>query len=302
MDSLEETSNSIIYFLKELSFSPHTKDLVFEERNLKAHKALFLPFFHAIAEAFPSIKEEPKKIAGAAVYLGAMAVYELDPVLDLQLKAEKSNQHITTSISLLQQAQLLLSRIFTPDSMFWDDYFRRWRLHFHELELSKVNKKTQIQWTREDYYHLLTHKYALIFTPLDICYHLTLTDRNTYTLLENTLKDFIIGYNIPNEISGFQQDGELNIANYSWCKLVPRLKEMGLQAEDYSLPELHKLLYLSGTAEEMYQESLQAFERCLKTIKKLNLGLLENLIKARKEKIRKESEMSSDYIKGIMGS
>ncbi len=302
MENLEETSATIIGFLKGLPFPPRVNEIIFDEKNLNNHKELFLPFFHAVSEPFPSIELETKKIAGAAVYLGALGVYGLDPVLDLQISGEKIRPSISSSFCLLQHAQFLLSKIFPPSSKFWKSYFYRWELHFKELELSKVDEETLIQWNKEDYYSLLSHKYALLFTPLDICYHLSHSDHKTYSLLENALKDFIIGYNIPNEIVGFQQDTELNIANYSWCKMVPKLKEIGLQVEDYSLSDLHKLLYLTGTAENMYQESLQAYDRCLITLKELNLGLLEKIVSASKKKIKQESEMSNEYIKSLRSS
>ena len=261
----------------------------------EVHKNLFAAITGAFAPCFPSVTATDLVNLSTAVYLGASAVYALDPVLDQQASTAENIIYIRESHFLFNEATRILSGIFEPGHAFWIKYSQRIDDHFSEPALSK-NVHTELD--TETYRKLLAKKYSLLFVPLDGLYFLDKQENSSnYESLQELMNKFILGYNIPNEIRGISDDIRCSINNYALWRLKKLLPEFELRAEDFNADELHKLVYATGLASLLYDETLHYFSEAKKMAEELNLSLLANLVndsmrKASAEKLQLEEELN----------
>jgi hypothetical protein len=256
---------------------------------------LFASITGAFTPCFPSVNAQYVVNLSTAVYLGASAVYVLDPVLDQQASTDQSIQCIRESHFLFNESTRILSEIFEPDNAFWKKYYQRIDDHFAEPVLSK---NIGAELGAETYKALLAKKYSLLFVPLDGLYYLDQKENSQhYTAVEELLKTFILGFNIPNEIRGISDDIRCTINNYALWRLKKLLPEFELNADDFDADELHKLVYATGLAAQLYDEALQYLAEAKRMAEELDMLLLAKLINHRMkaasvEKVQLEEELN----------
>jgi hypothetical protein len=259
-----------------------------------------IPFCYSLTPAFGAVEPEDQITISAAVYMGAMGVYTLDPVLDLEISGNDINHPVSEAFLLISTSQQLLNEVIPPHSRFWKKYQTRLLDHFKETTANRRVSATDTDWNQSTYYDLLRLRYSLLYLPLDILFHLTgETSKANYYHLGEALFHFTIGFNIPNEIIGFASDSKVGLKNYAWVRLSEFLEKEHLDPGQFSLEELHKIVYLTGIATELYDEALAAFNQCLSIIRPLNLPLFEKIVHHQIKKTIKEKEGLTSYLQNI---
>jgi len=297
---LQTLSHAVISRIQSIGLPKTLRDHVLAEDVLRNHRGYLIPLCYALSPAFGKLEHDEQVTICTAIFLGAMGVYALDPVLDLQITGPGVKKPISDSFLLISASQHLLSEVIPPKSRFWKKYQERLKDHFLEIELSEVSESDQREWNQAAYHELLKFKYSLFYLPLDILFHLTGERAKTnYYYLREAFFQFTIGFNIPNEIVGFTSDSSLGLKNYAWVRLAEYLDKEKLDKHLFTTEELHKLIYLSGIATELYDEALQAFEECLSIVKPMKLPLFEKIVNDRIKVTFKEKEALKTYLQNI---
>lgn len=267
---------------------------------VKKQSSYLIPFCYALTPAFGAIEEDVQITINAAIYLGAMGVYALDPVLDLQVSGEQVKNPITDGFLLISTSQQLLNEVIPSKSRFWKKYQARLLDHFKEASVNRMDSSDKNGWNQAAYHELLKLRYSLLYLPLDILFHLTgESSKTNYYYLSESLFHFTVGFNIPNEIVGFTSDSNLGLKNYAWIPLSEYLEKENLDRRLFSFEELHKIMYLTGIATQLYDEALAAFDDCLAIIRPLNLPLFEKIVHKQVKKTIKEKEGLISYLQNI---
>jgi hypothetical protein len=256
---------------------------------------LFAMLTGAFASQFPGVTHQQLVTLSSSVYLSAHAVYLLDPVLDFQAEDGDILSLVRESHFLFNESTRLLTEIFSPEDAFWPHYYQRFDDHFAEPVLSK-NVEAELDLSA--YQALLAKKYSLLFVPLIGLHHLSNRQHTVqFEKLNTLMQRFIIGYNIPNEIKGVSDDIRGTINNYAFWRLKKLLPEYEMDAHDYSADELHKMVYATGLASQLYDEALHYLNQARQMAEEEKLPLLVKLLDDRiesteAEKIKVNEEMN----------
>ncbi|HEX5624779.1 MAG TPA: hypothetical protein VFX48_02080 [Saprospiraceae bacterium] len=296
-EQLQRISLNVIQTIQTQALPDEIKSALTDPELLKNQESLFLCFAQAFMDAFPGIPENEQVLINTITYLGARGIYEADPVYDIQIQGPEIQKHLVHSHFYHCESQRLLSHLFPIDHPLWAVYYQRYWQHFGELRESRMTDK---RLDFKTYLQLLRYKYAMLYVPIDIMHYRTGQQyRESYERICEALQWFTVGYNIPNEIRGLKIDLETHINNYAWWRLMEKLPELDIDYRDYSSEELHKLVYVTGLAERMLEESLEAFEKALACIRPLNLPLFEYIIHKRIENNKMEMEILQEHLSSI---
>jgi hypothetical protein len=270
------------------------RSYVLRPELLKTQEKLFLCIAQAFVPAFPGVSTSDQIRVNALIYLGARGIYEADPVLDNQVIGKNIHEPLMRSQFCTMEAVRILSGLFSADSPFWPQYYARYTDHFDELkESSQTDKKLD----HDAYISLLAKKYALLYLVLDTWHYLAgQKNKQAYEDLLKAVAWFTIGYNIPNEIRGLKTDLETHVNNYAYWRLLDLLPEMGLSAADFDQEELHKLVYVSGLAERMLNESMAAFEYSMTIADQYDLTLFKQIVLSRMESNQREMDVLQEEL------
>ncbi|WP_209330550.1 hypothetical protein [Lunatimonas salinarum] len=296
-----QTLNQVVYSrIQSLELPNPLRERILNEELPQHQRDYLIPLCYSLSPAFGEIDEEDQITISTAIFLGAMGIYLLDPILDLQMTGSEIKSPLCDSILAISASQQLLNEVIPAKSRFWNKFQERLRDHFHEVSLSSVKKTGKKAWNQAAYHELLKFKYSLLYLPLDALFHLTNEKAKTnYYYLREALFYFTIGFNIPNEIIGFTSDTTLGLKNYAWVHLSEYLENENLDKRLFTAEELHKLIYLSGIATALYDEALEAFDECLSTVKPMNLPLFERIVHERIKVTIKEKEAINTYLQNI---
>lgn len=295
--SMDQTIQSVIHTIKSSALPDPIKHWLTDEERVQTQKALFLCFAQALVPGFGELDKSCQVKLNTLVYLGASGIYEADKVYDIQVQGPAIQTPLIQSHFCLVESQRILSRLFEEDDPFWNTYYQRYWNHFQELAQSKCVKQ---RLDCDEYKNLLRHKYALLYLVADILHHLSdcqFVDQ--YERLKESLEWFTIGYNIPNEIRGLKTDLDTQVNNYAWWRLLEILPEFGMDADELSSEELHKMVYFTGLAERMLEESLVAFRKAKECVRPLGLNLFEQLIDARMQRNKKEMDILHEELASV---
>jgi hypothetical protein len=294
---MDQTIQSVIYTIRTSALPDPIKEWLTGKERVQSQKALFLCFAQALVPAFGKLDKSSQIRLNTLVYLGASGIYEADKVYDIQVEGPDIQTPLIQSHFCLVESQRILAGLFGEKSSFWNIYYQRYWDHFQELKQSKcIHSRLDYH----EYKNLLRHKYALLYLVADILHHLSNCQYvNHYERLIETLEWFTIGYNIPNEIRGLKTDLDTQINNYAWWRLLEILPEYGLDAGELSSEELHKMVYFTGLAERMLEESLEAFRKAKECVRPLELNLFEKLIDSRMQRNRKEMDILQEELASV---
>ena len=294
---MDQTIQSVIYSIRASALPDSIKLWLTDKERVQSQKALFLCFAQALVPAFGRLDKSSQIRLNTLVYLGASGIYEADKVYDIQVKGPDIQTPLVQSHFCLVESQRILAGLFEEESPFWNTYYQRYWNHFQELKQSKC---IHVRLDYHEYKNLLRHKYALLYLVADILHHLSDCQYvENYERLTETLEWFTIGYNIPNEIRGLKTDLDTQINNYAWWRLLEILPEYGMDAGELSSEELHKMVYFTGLAERMLEESLEAFRKAKECVRPLGLNLFERLIDSRMQRNTKEMEILHEELTSV---
>ncbi|MBK9271550.1 MAG: hypothetical protein IPM48_08120 [Saprospiraceae bacterium] len=293
----QETAQGVRDLILSSPMPEDIKQLLVNEEVMRSQRSLFLCLAQAFMKAFPGLNEDQQIRINAIIYLGSTGIYEADKVYDIQISGASIQEPLVRSHFCFIESQRLLTGLFSANSEFWKVYYKRYWDHFKEL---KESKQTDRKLDFDEYRNLLKHKYSMIYLIADILYFLTdqkYTD--TYLNLIQVMEWFTVGYNIPNEIRGLKTDMDTNINNYAWWRLKEILPEFGIQNDELSSEEMHKMIYLTGLAERMLRESLDAFDQAIAMVRPYGLELLEHIIRKRIESNQHEMEILQEELSSV---
>ncbi|WP_428667948.1 hypothetical protein [Runella sp.] len=284
---------SLLSFLQNLPLPETVRKAFFSAEQFKHDQKLFLTLGSVFAPAFPGLSSWQELRLNAACYLGSLGIYQLDTVLDEQVQGTERITKAYQGQLLMLESQRILSHLFELQHPFWETYYKRVEKHYHELILSKDISEPL---TETGYLHLLEHKYAMLYVPLDALFFLTgQTQPVQYATIEASLQLFCKGYNLPNEVMGMAEDMSLGITNYAYWRLKDSLKEIGIEADDYGYEELHTLLYASGLGETLLDEAVEAFREADLLAKTVKLPGYQKLIYYRIENVLSRKKVIEEH-------
>lgn len=294
---VKNVAGEVIKTIHALPIPQEVKTALTDLKLIDSQQNLFMCFAQAFMSAFPGIDSATQNLINTITYLGARGIYEADRVYDVQISGREIQKPLMFSHFYHSEAQRLLSSLFPSHHAFWSQYYQRYWLHFSELEES-YNTNTKLNFNA--YCRLLHCKYAMLYVPVDMMHFLTdQRHLDSYQSIIQSLKWFTVGYNIPNEIRGLKTDLETHINNYAWWRLKEKLSEFNIDPEDHSPEELNKLVYVTGLAEKMLEESLEAFDKAIEKVQPLELPIYEYVVRKRVESNKMEMEILQEHLSSI---
>jgi len=294
---INDHQQKIVQLVASLPLPQPMKDRLLDPERLEKQKFLFLPFALAFADCFPGLTAADHILINASTYLGASGVYTMDGVFDLQIEGPAIQEPLIYGQLYMQESQRLLSRLFPDEGSFWVQYYQRYSDHFQELEESRqVDKELDFAHYRQ----LLGYKYSLLYVPVDMLFYLSgEKHRAAYDKIQESLQWFTVGYNLPNEVKGLEEDIRTGVNNYAWWRLRDELEQHDINPADHSAEEVHKLLYATGLAEQLLVESLDAFEKALAIVADLEVPLFRAIIEARMQSNRDMKAQIQEHLAAI---
>lgn len=289
--SLDTHEQKIDGLINELPLPLDVKNKLVGSKKLKY---LFSSFGSAFQACFPGIATDELLLIDTGTFLLAAGTYAVDNVYDLQVEGLAIQKRLMYGHFCHQESQRLLSQLFLMKDPFWEKYYNRYSNHFKEL---KVSRELDDELTFTRYTELLGYKYSLLNLPIDIMHHLT-DEKNTdnYETILESLKWFTVGYNLPNEVKGLEEDLMGGINNYAWWRLKAQLEKLDIPFAHLSPEALHKLLYATGLAEQLLNESFEAFQKALDIVSHLNVPGYITIVKHRLAKNKRMKTKIEEHL------
>jgi hypothetical protein len=191
--------------------------------------------------------------------------YKYSLLLDSLLDNKSKSMTLSISNIYLEETIKILTNLFGLDNTFWLRWNKRKKEFYEASKLGKsLYEKQNVSF--DEYATLCDCKSAMGKVAIDSLDILSNFNYSTvYTKLIESHKLFSIGFQINDDIEDFIEDfknNDFNIAYYTFSR-----KSLDLLN---NINDANKLLYIDGTAGELYNLSISYFSKALNIAKELN--------------------------------
>lgn len=239
-----------------VSTLPLSKDILAilsEENSIDKNPLFYMEYASLFKENF-KFKDASNKID--RLNIAGFLCYKYSLLMDNTLDNESKHTTLALSNIYLEETIKILTDLFGLDNTFWGLWNSRKKEFYKASILGKTlfNKNEVLV---EEYENLCDFKSAMGKIALDSLFILSDSkSKNEYEKLIESHKLFSVGFQINDDISDFIEDFNNKDFNYAYYIFSKTNKE-----NNNTINNLNKLLYIDGTAVDLYKTSLSYFSR-----------------------------------------
>jgi hypothetical protein len=224
-------------------------------------------------------------VAGFLLY---RSIIIKDAYLDNNQKTSENKDNILMKDICQEEALRLLFQIFDSKSEFWN----YWNIRRSEyLKAEEMNKQlSRSPFYRASYEQLADYKSTfgkLAIDSLHILSHKQFPDE--YDLLIRSHAQFSVGLQIYDDVNDLEEDFRNGQFNWAFSNLQN-------QSEYADIKMLKKKIFVTGTAQKAYSESISYFNQAAFTVKGCICPYWQEVIDSRKRKVLTDMQVLEDYL------
>ena len=254
-NNLPDFINNYKEYVNTLPLSKEILAILSEENTIDKNPLFYLEYASLFKENF-KFKEASNKID--KLNIAGFFCYKYSLLMDNTLDSELKQSTLALSNIYLEETIKLLTDLFGLKNNFWEFWNSRKKEFYKASALGKdLFKKNEV--LLEEYENLCDFKSAMGKIALDSLFILSgCENKNVYEKLIESHKLFSVGFQINDDIEDFIEDFENKDFNYAYYIFSKNHTE-----ETDNINNLNKMLYINGTAVELYKTSLSYFSRAL---------------------------------------
>ena len=245
--------NDYIEYVNKLPLTKDIINIISEINEIEKNPLFYLEYASLFKNNF-KIKENSQSIV--KLNIAGFFCYKYTLLMDNILDTKSKQVTLSLSNIYLEETIKILTDLFGLDNQFWGLWNSRKKEFYKASALGKelFNKNEVLL---EEYENLCDFKSAMGKIALDSLFILSGSkNKNVYEKLIESHKLFSVGFQINDDIEDFIEDFENNDFNYAYYIFSKKHKQ-----KTDNLNNLNKLLYINGTAVELYKTSLSYFSK-----------------------------------------
>jgi|SRR6218665_1641423 len=238
-------------YVKKLPIQQKFKEILIDKSFVDKNPIFYLQYPQLFCHAFDIEKEQVEELAIAG-FLFYRSVLFLDDVAD-----NNSLDNLPLALGCQEEAIKILALIFDKDSEFWHLWNRRKEEYFKAI-LTEKTLLNQSNVSQETYLQLADLKSTFGKSAIDALHILSHKKyTNVYEALLTSHRFFSASFQIQDDVLDFKEDFKKKQFNWAYYTLRKTT------SESKDIDTLNKVLYLSGTAFDLYQSAIQHCETAL---------------------------------------
>jgi hypothetical protein len=251
-------------YVKLLPVDDTLKEYILEERFIKENPSFYSYYPLLFERVFKPIGDV--KLLSIAGFLYYKSILTIDNVFD---KETFDSKLYFLANFCQEEAIKILTSLFSLDSVFWSFWNKRKKEYAYALHIDKTLKNAN---SAEDFERLAECKSAIGKVAIDALHIMSIqVNDEVYKDVLNSHKYFYAGFQILDDLDDLKEDIEHNQFNFAHSKLKINLNIENGCDKEYTISELNKLLYLTGTAQELLDMAIDYFDKSEKYIEKYQL-------------------------------
>lgn len=221
--------------------------------------------------AFPPIDPLNLQKLERASLLFFQSLLSFDNAID-KPQAPDFRNFIKDGFLLHELAIRELTDIFTSDSLFWKSFDLIKKKYFLALQIEDelINERKILSF--DTFSKLAEGKSIFCTAAVDALCSIT-NDYSNEECLKNSILQLHIGFQFLDDIDDFSLDLKTNQPNLAVSMVRKYVQENGINISPENSISYHKLLFISGTATNILEMSIQSFEKAVLKLK--NIPLIE---------------------------
>ncbi|MBP6024461.1 prenyltransferase/squalene oxidase repeat-containing protein [Ferruginibacter sp.] len=274
----------------------YNKDKAFKEimsNDAFDSNKFFVLYISLFADAYKvSPTEEKVKELTVASYLYFYSILKLDSFVDGNTE-KASFKNLYFIIQAQEFANQILTKHFPLDSKFWNKWTFRNQCFFSNVQREITDPNLYVSTNYKKYTSVVKNRNILALIAKDVIETLYLKDKDVIPELEIIHTNFIVAYQICDDILDFKIDYEHKQINFVAFLLIKN-KKKGTQVP--KLDDKVKYFYLSGLYKKAYAKIFFHLNKGIQVAKKLNANLWVEIINLYKAKVLKEYNALNGFI------
>ena len=276
-------------YINNLPIHNKYKQILLEKNEILKNPLFYLNYASLFKNAY-NFRGETKKIE--LLDIAGFLIYKYSLLMDSYLdeKSEDVKLNVAISAIYLEEFIKILTLLFGDNKNYWKFYNQR-KLEFYNS--SKMSddfiKKDSI--TIKDYENLSDLKSGLGKLAIDSLHFLSNSeDSDLHKKMLLSHKYFSIGFQITDDISDIYEDyqnKQFNFASYSFREQI---------TENVEIEDLNKLIYIEGTAVELYNLAKIYFQKSITVAESIGINNWIEVVENKIEEVENAIHSINEYL------